>query len=69
LCAGKSGGFDELFGFLGEGIGGLQKRDENAVLQGNGRVRGFGTRVHKNNLVVITTTVKRQLQGRASLLA
>jgi hypothetical protein len=33
LRAGKAGGFQELFRFLGESVGGLQQSDKNPVLQ------------------------------------
>jgi hypothetical protein len=42
LSASEAGGFEELFGFLAEGVGGLQEGDEDAVLQGDSRTGGFG---------------------------
>jgi len=42
LRARKAGGFDELFGFLSEGVGGLQERRENVDLQREGAARGWG---------------------------
>jgi len=35
LSAGKAGGFDELLGVLAEGVGSLQKGDEDTALQGS----------------------------------
>ena len=46
LCAGKPGGLHELFRLLGQGVGGLQESDEDAVLQGDGRPGGSGVRMH-----------------------
>jgi hypothetical protein len=42
LRARKPGCFQKLFCFLGEGVGGLQERHENAVLQRESAAGGWG---------------------------
>src|SRR6266478_9291994 len=49
-----------MFRLLGQGVGRLQKGDEDAVSQGDGRPGGFGTRMHTLIIVVITIIVKRK---------
>ncbi len=63
LGAGKPCRFQELFRFLAECVGGLQEGNENAVLQREGRVGGFGAQVHGVRIVVTTTIVKREMSG------
>src|SRR5258707_2752190 len=58
LRAGKAGGFDELFGLLGEGVGGPQERHENVVLQRERAARGWEARGHGGSIILITTTVE-----------
>jgi hypothetical protein len=52
-----------LFCFLADGVGGLQERHENAVLQGDGGAGRFGAQVHGVIIVVITMIVKRKVSG------
>src|SRR5437016_9185672 len=49
-----------MFRLLGQGVGRLQKGDEDAVFQGDGRPGGFGARIHAVIIVVITIIVKRK---------
>jgi len=58
LSARKASRFKKLFGFLDECVSGPEKRDENAVLEGDGG--RFGARIHTATIVVITMIVKRK---------
>jgi hypothetical protein len=48
-----------LLGLLTNGIGGLKKRKEDPVFEGEGG--GFVARRHSGNIVVVTITVKRKI--------
>jgi hypothetical protein len=50
----------KLFRLLAEGVGGLQERYKDAVLQGDSRVGEFGARIHYLRIVVVTMIVKRK---------
>src|SRR6266566_1780858 len=63
LRARKARRFQELFRLLAKGVGGLQERDENAVLQGEGWPGGLGPQVHGASIVVITMIVKRKIMS------
>ena len=57
LGGGQSGGFKELLSVLGKRISGPEDGDEELIFEGSGR---FARKRHKENLVVITTIVKRK---------
>jgi len=59
LRASKAMGFEELFRFEAQGIGGFLEGNKDAVLQGK---RGKGNRAatHGDTIVVMTTNVKRK---------
>ncbi len=61
LGAGKPRGFQKMFDFLSERVGGLQKRNKDAVLQGGSGAGRLEARTHRRNIVVITMIVKRQI--------
>jgi hypothetical protein len=51
--------FEELLGLEAEGVGGLLERNEEAVLDREGGMRGCAS-THKPKIVVMTTNVKRK---------
>src|SRR5208283_249830 len=57
----EASGLNELFRFLGEGIGRLQDRHEQVILEVRSGAGGVGSRTHASNIVVITTIVKRKV--------
>jgi hypothetical protein len=56
-----------LLGLLTNGICGLEKRNEDAVFEGEGG--GFVARRHTANIVVVTITVKRKIDRPDSRFA
>src|SRR5271165_7406162 len=57
----EASGLNELFRFLGEGIGRLHARHEQVILEVRSGAGGIGSRSHGKNIVVITTIVKRKV--------
>src|SRR6266702_1827024 len=60
LSARESGRFQQLFGLLPEGVGGLQERDEKPVLEGDKKDGILAAKLHDANIVVVTMIVKRK---------
>jgi len=67
LSTGKTGGFQELFSVLAQGVGGFQESHEDAGFERSGR--GFGARIHNQSIVVVTIIVKRKCGSFCSGLA
>jgi hypothetical protein len=59
LRAGETVGLEKLLGLEAQGIGGLLKRDKNAIFQGKSRM-GRRAPTHATIIVVMTTNVKRK---------
>jgi hypothetical protein len=52
LRSGQARGFDELFGLLAEGVGGLEQSEEETLLGRGGGSRRFARNIHVRTIVV-----------------